>query len=78
MRLAWATSASRSKRAARALRLSSRVNSCITPIERIVMKSLVRLKRSGPLIGRLLMPAFSIGSGNCAAATAISRAAAAA
>src|SRR5881628_3360054 len=50
-----------------------RESSCMTPIRRMVMKSRVTLKRSGPLIGRLSMPNFSIGSGNWAAATAISR-----
>ena len=46
---------------ARSTGLSSpRVNCCITPIERIVMKSRVRLKLSGPLIGRLLIPAVKL------------------
>ena len=74
-RCAMATAASASKPAARARRLSSRVNSRAMPMLRIVMKSRVRLKRSGPSIGRLATPTRSTGSGNCAAATARSRAA---
>ena len=77
-RLAAATSASRSKRAARACRLPLRVNSCIRPIVRMVMKSRVRLKRSAPSTGRLLMPSLNTGSGHSRAAFALSSAASAA
>ena len=69
-RLASAISASRSKRAERASSLLPRVSSCITPTERMVMKSRVRLNRSGPSTGRLLMPAFRVGSGRRPAAAA--------
>jgi hypothetical protein len=55
--------------------LSLRVRSCISATERIVMKSRVMAKRSGPSTGRLLMPALSVGSGRWPAATAMLRAA---
>ena len=44
IRVAYATCASLSKRTDRASRLSLRVNSCITPTERMVIKSRDRLK----------------------------------
>ena len=46
---------------------------CSIPIRRIVMKSRVRLQRSGPSTGRLSMPSFSIGSGSWPACSADSR-----
>mmetsp|Transcript_5424 Transcript_5424/g.20634 ORF Transcript_5424/g.20634 Transcript_5424/m.20634 type:complete len:206 (-) Transcript_5424:400-1017(-) len=74
-RSASASATSRSARALRAERFSARVNSCIRPTERIVMKSRVTLKRSGPSIGRLFRPSLRTGSGRCPAATVRSRAA---
>ena len=48
------TSASRSKRSARSWLCSPRVNSCMTPMRRIVMKSRVRLYASGPFDRQVL------------------------
>ena len=56
--------ASRSPRSWRAARLALETYSCMTPMRRMVMKSRSSDQASGPLTGRLSIPARSTGSGN--------------